>query len=67
MVQGTSTFPITRVKDSRRESVDFDNLPFGTVWSDHMFVADYADGAWSRGKIQPYGPIEIHPSAKALQ
>ena len=67
MVQGTSTLPITRVKDSRRESVDFDNLPFGTIWSDHMFVADYADGAWSRGKIQPYGPIEIHPSAKALQ
>ncbi|SVE42024.1 uncharacterized protein METZ01_LOCUS494878, partial [marine metagenome] len=67
MVQGTSAFPITRVQDSRRESVDFDNLPFGTVWSDHMFVADYTDGAWSRGEIRPYGPIEIHPSAKALQ
>ena len=28
-----------------------DNLAFGRVFSDHMFVMDYADGAWQRGEI----------------
>ncbi len=67
MIQGTDTFPITRVETSRRESIDFDNLPFGTVWSDHMFVADYEDGDWQRAEIVPYGPLPMYPSCKALQ
>lgn len=67
MAQSTATFPITRVEASRRPSVDFDNLPFGSIWSDHMFMVDHRDGAWQQGEIRPYGPIEIHPSAKALQ
>jgi len=40
----TATIPITRVEKSRREGVDFRELPFGSVFSDHMFRASYRDG-----------------------
>ncbi|WP_423925476.1 branched-chain amino acid aminotransferase [Candidatus Palauibacter sp.] len=63
----TTTFPVTHVEHSRIESVDFDNLPFGSIWSDHMFVADNIDDAWTGAEIRPYGPMEIYPSSKALQ
>jgi len=57
---------IMRASQSRLGSVDFDNLVFGKVFSDHMFVADYRDGAWTAPKIVPYGNIEIAPSLCSL-
>ena len=39
-----STIKIEPIQNSRIASVDFNNLPFGTVFSDHMFVCDYKDG-----------------------
>jgi branched-chain amino acid aminotransferase len=57
---------IRPIQKSKIESVDFDNLSFGTIFSDHMFVCDYADGAWSEPEIIPYAPIQLDPSASAL-
>jgi branched-chain amino acid aminotransferase len=57
---------INSVKQSRIEQVDFTNLPFGKVFSDHMLVADYALGKWSDPKILPFGKFEISPSMTAL-
>lgn len=40
------------------------NLPFGKIFSDHMFVMDYTEGiGWHDAKIVPYGPISLDPSA----
>jgi branched-chain amino acid aminotransferase len=55
---------INKVQESKIDSIDFDNLPFGTVFSDHMFVCDYVDGKWQNPTIQPYAPIQLDPSAK---
>ena len=49
---------------SRIDSVDFDNLSFGDLFSDHMFVCDYTDGRWQNPTIIPYGPIQLDPSAR---
>lgn len=57
---------ITRVKESRIESVDFDAIPFGKTLSDHMFSADYIDGQWGNFQIIPYGPFSISPANLAL-
>ena len=57
---------IRPVQKSRIKSVDFDELSFGTIFSDHMFVCDYADGAWGEPEIIPYAPIQLDPSASAL-
>ena len=47
-----------------KEKPNMDNLPFGKIFSDHMFVMDYTEGiGWHDGRIEPYGPISLAPSA----
>ncbi|MGD1021905.1 MAG: branched-chain amino acid aminotransferase [Candidatus Sulfotelmatobacter sp.] len=63
----TVPFRIERVANSRLQEVDFAKLAFGSVFSDHMFTAEFDEGRWSDGLIRPYGPIPIAPSVSALQ
>ncbi len=44
-----------------------EKLGFGLVAAPVMFSAEWANDAWSRGQLMPYGPIEILPGARALQ
>lgn len=55
---------VEKIKQTKIDQVDFDNLAFGSVFSDHMLVCDYKNGAWEAPKILPYGPISLEPSAK---
>ncbi len=57
---------VVEAETSKIGSVDFDNLKFGNVFTDHMMICDYVDGEWQTPKIQPYGPIELEPSAKVF-
>lgn len=57
---------VTKAEPSRISSVDFKNLPFGKYFSDHMLVADYANGKWQEPEIIPYGPICFDPSLAAI-
>lgn len=61
-------FPIkiTKTNLSRIGSIDFDSIPFGRVFSDHMFIADYDNGEWSDFRIEPYGPMLFDPTIMAL-
>ena len=59
-------FDISPVGTSRLGEVDFENLTFGKVFSDHMFVMDYADGAWQRGEISAFGPMTFSPAMMSL-
>ncbi|MGY0407230.1 MAG: branched-chain amino acid aminotransferase [Polaribacter sp.] len=60
----SSTIKITRVEKSKIASVDFNNLPFGSVFSDHMFTCNFKDGKWQTPIIEPFAPISLDPSAK---
>ncbi len=41
-----------------------DGIPFGTHFSDHMFMMNYIKGhGWINPRIVPYGTIELEPSA----
>lgn len=51
---------------SKINEVDFENLTFGNVFTDHMLVCDYVDGAWQKPVIEPYAPFMIDPSAKVF-
>ncbi len=43
---------------------DVNNLAFGTIFTDHMFVMDYTEGeGWHDPRIIPYQPITLEPSA----
>ncbi|MBX2914610.1 MAG: branched-chain amino acid aminotransferase [Cyclobacteriaceae bacterium] len=62
----TESIAITRTKKSRLSKTNFTNLPFGKVFTDHMFMADYRDGQWKNLRIVPYGNIQISPATPAL-
>jgi len=62
----TLDIKITKTTHSRLQETDFDNLPFGKTFTDHMFVADYADGEWKNFEIIPYGEIGLSPAISAL-
>lgn len=43
-----------------------ETLGFGPVNAPVMFEAEWRDGRWQRGRLKPYGPIELLPGARAL-
>jgi branched-chain amino acid aminotransferase len=57
---------IQSVNTSRIGDVDFNNLSFGRVFTDHMFECDYVNGEWVNPTIKPYGPLTIDPSARVF-
>ncbi|TSD63936.1 branched-chain amino acid aminotransferase [Inquilinus sp. KBS0705] len=62
----TLDIKLTKNPHSRLAETDFDNLPFGKTFTDHMLMADYADGEWKNFEILPYGPIDLSPAISAL-
>ncbi|WP_405205596.1 branched-chain amino acid aminotransferase [Aquimarina sp. LLG6339-5] len=57
---------ITKINESKISQVDFENLAFGKVFTDHMFICDYVNGEWQTPKIVPYGPLTLDPSARVF-
>lgn len=57
---------ITTVEHSKVDALDFDNIPLGTTFTDHMFICDYENGEWINPRIVPMGMIPTHPAAMAL-
>ncbi|MDN3666450.1 branched-chain amino acid aminotransferase [Algibacter miyuki] len=55
---------IIKAKSTKINDVDFDDLKFGSVFSDHMLVCNYENGKWQAPKVTPYEPITLDPSAK---
>lgn len=62
----TLNIDITRATTTKINEVDFDNLSFGSVFTDHMFVCDYKNGAWQKPEIKPYAPFLMDPSSKVF-
>ncbi|MBC7885852.1 MAG: branched-chain amino acid aminotransferase [Saprospiraceae bacterium] len=58
-------FHLTKTQNSSLDKVDFNNIPFGKVFSDHMFMADYINGEWMNFEIKPVAPIPTHPGNMA--
>ena len=56
-------FPVTRAA-VLKEKPDPSTLVFGKTFTDHMFLMDYTAGqGWHDGRIVPYGPFQLEPSA----
>lgn len=65
-LETTSEVEIIKVATSKINQVDFENLTFGTIFTDHMLVCDYRNGAWEKPTIKPYEPFTMDPSAKVF-
>ncbi len=57
---------IAPVASSTIDQIDFNNLAFGSVFSDHMFQCDFRNGAWETPSIVPYGTMNLSPAASVL-
>ena len=56
-------FPVTRAAGLKPKP-DPSTLIFGKTFTDHMFLMDYTAGqGWHDGRIVPYGPFQLEPSA----
>lgn len=55
-----------KVAASKIDSIDFENISFGNVFTDHMLVCDFKDGEWQKPQITPYAPFLLDPSAKVF-
>ena len=50
-----------------KEKPDVTKVPFGTCFSDHMFLMNYETGkGWFEPRIVPYGPLSLDPAAMVL-
>lgn len=63
---GVMEISVTRTTKSRLASTKLENIPFGSVYTDHMLEARYENGEWTAAEIKPYQPISIQPSMAAL-
>ena len=57
-----TSIPVKRVATSRLTEALRENSEFGSIFSDHMFVADWEGGSWKQPQIVPFGPISFSPA-----
>lgn len=62
----TMALQIEKSTTSKINEVDFNNLKFGQIFTDHMFECDFENGKWGTPKIRPYQPLSFDPSAKVF-
>lgn len=66
MKQDLIEIKVTHPETSKFNQVDWDNLPFGKIFTDHMLVMDFKDGQWGAPEIVPFAPIQMHPAMSAI-
>jgi len=55
---------ITITKTTTPKTIPTENLGFGKIFTDHMFIADYSrDKGWYNARIVPFGNLSMHPAA----
>ena len=62
----TVNIKIKLTEQSRINQLDPKNIVFGTLFTDHMLVADCVNGEWQTPEIVPYGDIAYNPALATL-
>jgi branched-chain amino acid aminotransferase len=62
----TLKIAVNKTKNSRLSEINFENIPFGKVYTDHMFMADFRNGDWRNPRVVPYGHMQISPATPAI-
>lgn len=53
---------INPIANSRISEFDQNNIQFGRLYSDHMLIAHYEDGAWGNPEIVPFANLSLSPA-----
>lgn len=64
--QTASPITVSRTTKTRVNDQDVNNVPFGRIFTDHMFITDYCDGEWKNARIEPYREIPMSYALSAL-
>ena len=62
----SSSVRVTRTSSSRLSETALETAQFGTIFSDHMLIANFENGQWREAEIIPYGPLPLPPAPIAL-
>lgn len=62
----TVDITINKVQKSRVSEYDVNNVPFGKCFTDHMFVAEYANCKWEKASIMPYADVPMSYAMSAI-
>ena len=62
----TYEIKIQKSKTSGISEIDFSSIPFGKIFTDHMLVCDYRDGAWQSAEIMPFQNLSFSPATAAF-
>ena len=62
----TNKIEIIKATSTKISAVDFDNLNFGEVFTDHLFECNFKNGQWQNPVVKPYAPILMDPSSKVF-
>ncbi|TST22548.1 Branched-chain-amino-acid aminotransferase, cytosolic [Bagarius yarrelli] len=58
---------VVQLCESRKPKPEWENLSFGTVFTDHMLLIEWSsEGGWGKPRIQPFGNLSLHPACSAL-
>lgn len=58
---------INLAESKKRKTPDFKDLPFGKIFTPHMFLMKYdTERGWHSPQIKPLSNIELHPAAIVL-
>ena len=66
VTEDSVSISVEKTKNSRLHELDVNNIAFGKVFSDHMFIMDYKDGQWEEARIVPYCPLMMSPAISAF-
>ena len=62
----TLNITINKNPNSKLDQVDFDNIQFGKIYTDHLFVAEFKNGEWDNFQINPYDDLRISPASPSI-
>ncbi|MBQ3403903.1 MAG: branched-chain amino acid aminotransferase [Oscillospiraceae bacterium] len=52
-----------QLTENPKQKPNMDTMPFGKIYTDHMFVMNYTEGVgWHDARIVPYGPFTLDPA-----
>lgn len=66
MLAESTPIQITRVEHSKLDQLDIEKVPFGRVFSDHMFEMNYVDGQWGTPEIKPFANLSMNPATSVI-